>query len=337
MLQKTLLLALATFYSITAVSIVMPNKIQDDAGQIFSHSISPTGKMINQKRRHEERVGQAWGDRQEFMRRAKSDAASEAEEIIGPPIALVAESVPTYVPVPGAVPLPAAAAPVAMPGAAPQPAIALPNTMPQGVAMLPPAPAQQSAFAAPAMAAMPVPAVPALSNTPEVGFPTASAVINAPSPAPAKDAVETTQKPVAAIPAAASVKVTGVAANGGELPAKGNSTNIAKVPSADAGNQDVIVLAPQTKTSALNVLLFGLSVTIALFSTGFLACFLQGQRQEKEKPLQASLAAARKTSSPNSRGAPVHERDILNSSAPPEPSSRGRLASPENQNIDSCW
>jgi len=263
---------------------------------------------------------------------ARSADGAEAAQDIGPPISLVMESVPTYVPVNGGVPaamaavmpvngaVPQAAMATPLAAAAYQPAAAapvytLPAAVPQGMQVLPAAPPQQAGFAGPAdgslvgsgvqaAPAIPLPTAPPLQpraaaapvalTAPAAGLPAADLPASAPAakmaaaiPADplAADPLATvpaagaaTAATAAAIPSAPSVVVSGV------LPSPGNITNVLDV-------------SVQKKISALHVLMFGLSVTIALFSSGLLACLLQGRHQAalghqgKHQHLDASVPA----------------------------------------------
>jgi len=299
---------------------------------------------------------------------------SEADklQIIGPPIALAVESEPMYVPaVDGAVALETAAVPAAQP-----PVAAAPFTLPAPVITAAKAPVA-AAKAAPhtvshttethshTSTVRTVPAVPAAAAKPAVGAKAAPVAAAKPPAAPATKP-QAPAKPAAAAkapavprvaspapvkalpPKAAAAKVPSAPAKAAKPPAVPSTPSVIVADVAAAANgtksSPDLALSVQKRASVFHVLLFGLSVTAALFSSGILACMLQGRTQEKQQ-LADAHAAMPAQSSKGTSGAPsaLHERSLLAATAPggaasPAPvEGRRRSASPETRAEESCW
>lgn len=235
------------------------------------------------------------------------ESLAEAEQLIGPPIALVMESVPTYVPVNGAT------APVA--ASEHQPAVAVPASNWQ-------VPSQPGSPGYPPLQAKPAAekylAAPATADTAAVPLPTSGAALP----------IATGPLAKAAVPSASPIAVSGLT---------GNLTN---------STQDLlrakqsVTSTVQTRSSAGNVLMFGLSVTIALISSGAIACLIQARSQDKfepsfEPPVQVvvSRPAAKDAHAVVNSGASnaLHERDIHGT---PPASTGARVASPEQRTYE---
>jgi hypothetical protein len=238
------------------------------------------------------------------------ESLAEAEQLIGPPIALVMQSVPTYVPVNGAT------APVA--ASEHQPAVAVPASNWQ----VPSQPGSPGYPAATPLQAKPAAekylAASATADAAAVPLPTSGAALPIATGALAK----------AAVPSASPIAVSGLT---------GNLTN---------STQDLlrakqsVTNTVQTRSSAGNVLMFGLSVTIALISSGAIACLIQARSQDKfepsfEPPVQVvvSRPAAKDAHAVVKSGASnaLHERDIHGT---PPASTGARVASPEQRTYE---